>query len=73
MYPTHTHKDRRGVDLIFHALPFGALWYIKPGDAVSYANFCRSHDAVIRIYAEFGQSDPDRHEHTGNFQRLVDF
>jgi len=38
MYPSHIYRDRRGVDLIFHPLPFGALRYIKPGHAVSYAN-----------------------------------
>jgi hypothetical protein len=55
MYPTHTYRDRLGVDLIFRALPFGALRYIKPGDAVSYANFCRSRDAAIRSYDELGE------------------
>ena len=43
--------DKRGVDLISDALPFGRLWYGGP-DAVSYAvgyaqHCSRSHDAVI--------------------------
>jgi hypothetical protein len=29
-------KDRRGVDLICDALPFGRLWYGEP-NAISYA------------------------------------
>jgi len=34
-----------------HALPFGRLWYVKPDDAIDYAEFrSRSHDAVIRVY-----------------------
>jgi hypothetical protein len=47
-------QDRRGVDLISGALPFGGLWYGEPGaisNAVGYAKFySRSHDAVIRVY-----------------------
>ena len=41
-------KDKRGVDLISDALPFGRLWYTAPDDATDYAKFrSRSHDAVI--------------------------
>ena len=54
-----------GVDLIFAALPFGALWYTKPDDAIEYAKFrSRSHDAVIRVYDEAGNVI-DPHEHKG--------
>jgi len=46
-------SDKRGVDLISDALPFGRLWYGEPNavsNAVDYAKFCsRSHDAVIRV------------------------
>ena len=43
-------KDKRGVDLISDALPFGRLWYDEP-NAVDYAMFfSRSHDAGIRVY-----------------------
>jgi hypothetical protein len=43
-------KDKRGVDLISDALPFGGLWYTKPDDAVEYPKFrSRSHDAPVRI------------------------
>jgi hypothetical protein len=30
-YEVRSRKDKRGVDLISDALPFGALWYTKPG------------------------------------------
>jgi hypothetical protein len=53
--PSVDRKDKRGFDLISHALPFGALWYTKPDDAIEYAKFrSRSHDAVIRVYDEVG-------------------
>ena len=49
-------KDKRGVDLISEALPFGRLWYAEPdaiNSAVGYAKFfSRSHDALIRVYDE---------------------
>jgi hypothetical protein len=44
-YEIRLRKDKRGVDLISDALPFGALRYTKPGDAVDCAKFySRSHD-----------------------------
>jgi hypothetical protein len=60
MPPTHVYevrprKDKRGVDLICDALPFGGLWYTKASDAVGYAQFySRSHDTVIRVYDDAG-------------------
>jgi len=30
-----TAKDKRGVDLISDALPFGRLWYVEPNTVVS--------------------------------------
>ena len=64
-------KDKRGVDLISDALPFGRLWYDDPnavGNAVGYATFfSRSHDAVIRVYDEAGNVI-ETHEHTGDFR-----
>lgn len=51
VYEVRSRKDKRGIDLISDALPFGGLWYTKPDDAVSYAKFfSRSHDAMIRVY-----------------------
>jgi hypothetical protein len=51
-------KDHRGVDLISDALPFGRLWYGKPGsvgNAIDYARFrSRLLRAVIRAYDAAG-------------------
>jgi hypothetical protein len=30
VYELRPRKDKRGVDLIFDALPFGRLWYAEP-------------------------------------------
>ena len=68
VYEVRPRKDRRGVDLISAVLPFGGLWYTKPDDAVSYAQFySRSHDAVIRVYDETGNLI-ETHEHAGDFK-----
>jgi len=46
VYEVRPRSDKRGVDPISDALPFGGLWYTKPDDAVAYAKFySRSHDA----------------------------
>jgi hypothetical protein len=46
-------KDKRGVDLISDALPFGVLWYTKVDHAVGYAQFySRSQSTLIRVYAD---------------------
>jgi hypothetical protein len=50
-------------------VPFGALWYIKPDDAIEYAKFrSRSHDAVIGVYDEAGNVI-ETHEHKGDFKK----
>ena len=53
MYDVRPRKDKRGVDLLSDALPFGRLWYDGPnaaGNAIGYAeHYTRSHDAVIRV------------------------
>jgi hypothetical protein len=71
VYEVRPRKDHRGVDLISDALPFGRLWYAEPnaiGNAIGYAQFySRSHDAVIRVYDEFGNVI-DTHEHAGDFR-----
>ena len=36
VYEVRPRKDKRGVDLISDALPFGGLWYGEP-DAISNA------------------------------------
>jgi hypothetical protein len=71
VYEVRPRKDKRGVDLIFDALPFGRLWYGDPNsisNAVSYANFfSRSHHAVIRVYDAAGNVI-ETHEHKGDFR-----
>ena len=42
-YEVRPRKDKRGVDLISDALPFGGLWYTKVSDAVDYANSTAGH------------------------------
>ena len=54
-YEVRPRKDKRGVDLISDALPFGRLWYTKPDDAVGYAKHrSRSYHAVICVYDAAG-------------------
>jgi len=71
VYEVRPRKDKRGVDLISDALPFGRLWY---GDANAVANAIgyaehrsRSHYAVIRVYDHAGNVI-ETHEHTGDFK-----
>jgi hypothetical protein len=51
---------KRGVNLISDALPFGGLWCGEPNamaNAIGYAQFySRSHDAVIRVYDDAGNT-----------------
>jgi len=60
VYEVRPRRDKRGIDLISDALPFGQLWYGEPNaisNAVDYAKFrSRSHEAVIRVYDEAGNS-----------------
>jgi hypothetical protein len=64
-------KDKRGVDLISDALPFGRLWYGElnaVANAIGYAEHrSRSHDAVIRVYDGSGNVI-EMHEHKGDFK-----
>ena len=54
VYEVRPRKDKRGVDLISDALPFGRLWYVGANavsNAIGYAKFfSRSHDALIRVF-----------------------
>ena len=63
--------DRRGVNLISDALPFGRLWYDGPeavNNAIRYAlHLSRSHDAVIRVY-DAACNVIKTHEHAGDFK-----
>ena len=50
VYEVRPRKDKRGVDLISDALPFGRLWYTEIPHAIGYAKFrSRSHDAPVSI------------------------
>jgi hypothetical protein len=50
VYEVGPHKDKRGLDLISDALPFGGQWYLEVSDAIEYAKFfSRSDQAVIRV------------------------
>jgi len=70
-YEVRPRKDRRGVDLISDALPFGRLWYDGPNaasNAIGYASqYSRSHGAVIRVYDDAGNVI-QTHEHAGDFK-----
>jgi hypothetical protein len=70
VYEVRPRSDKRGVDLISDALPFGRLWYAGEGaasNAVDYAKFrSRSHNAVIRVYDEAGNVLETR-DHAGEF------
>jgi hypothetical protein len=67
LYKVRPRKDHRGVNLISDALPFGRLWYGEPS-AINYAKFrSRSHDAMIRVFAESGNVI-ETHEHAGDFK-----
>jgi len=74
--PTHVYeirprRDKRGVELISDALPFGRLWYGEPdaiSNAIGYTKFySRSHDALIRVYDEAGNVI-ETHEQAGDFK-----
>jgi hypothetical protein len=71
VYEARPRKDKRGVDLISDALPFGRLWYGEPnavGNAIGYAqHLSRSHDAVIRVYDDTGNVI-ETHEHKGDLK-----
>ena len=62
--------DKRGVDLISDALPFGRLWYDTPDHAIGYAtHYSRSHNAVIRVYDDGGNMI-ETHKHKGDFKEF---
>ena len=71
LYKVRPRKDKRGVDLISDALPFGRLWYGDANavdNAIGYAeHFSRSHDAVIRVYDD-ADNVIETHQHKGDFK-----
>src|SRR4029077_15073059 len=72
-YQVRPRKDKRGVDLISDALPFGRVWYDTPDHAIGYAvQSSRSRDAVIRVYDAAGKLT-ETHEHKRDVKRVVKF
>jgi hypothetical protein len=70
VYEVRPRRDRRGVNLISDALPFGRLSYGESNvsNAVDYARFySRSHGAVIRAFDEAGNVI-ETHEQAGEFK-----
>ena len=71
VYEVRPRKDKRGVDLISDALPFGRLWYGEPeavANAIDYAKHrSRSHHAMIRVYDAAGNVT-ETHKHKGDFK-----
>ena len=61
VYEIRLRKDKRGVDLVSDALPFGRLWYDGTNgasNAIGYAmHRSRSHDALIRVYDGAGNQN----------------
>jgi hypothetical protein len=53
VYEVRPRKDRRGVDLISDALPFGRLWYDRRdgiSNTTAYSMFSVRHDGVITLH-----------------------
>jgi hypothetical protein len=71
VYEVRPRKDKRGVDLISDALPFGRLWYGEPNaitNAVGYAKSrSRSAQAVIRVFEDAGNVI-ETQEHASDFK-----
>jgi hypothetical protein len=71
IYEVRPRKDKRGVDLISDALPYGRLWYAKPNavsNAIDYVKFrSRLYKAVIRVYDDDGNVI-ETHEHACEFK-----
>ena len=71
VYEVRSRKDKRGVDLVSNALPFGRLLYGGPNaisNAIGYARFySRSHTAVTRIYDDAGNLI-ETHEYAGELK-----
>jgi hypothetical protein len=41
VYEVRPRKDKRGVDLIFDALPCGGLWYAEPNAVSNAIGLCK--------------------------------
>jgi hypothetical protein len=57
VYEVRPRKDKRGVDLISDALPFGRMWYEKSDNAIGYAmQYSRAHE----LWSAFMMRQHDR-------------
>jgi hypothetical protein len=68
--------DKRGVDLISDALPFGRLWYDRANavvNAIGYAQHrSRSYNALIRVF-DSADNVIETLEHAGEFKGAFTF
>lgn len=55
VYEVRPRKDKRGVDLILDALPFGRLWYGEPNAVSNAIRICAALQPVICVYDASGQ------------------
>jgi len=71
VYKVRPRKDKRDVDLISNALPFGRLGMVPPmplRNVIGYATHrSRLHDAVIRVYDDAGNVI-ETQEHVADFK-----
>ena len=64
VYEVRPRKDKRGVDLISDALPFGRLWYGDPNAAANAIGYAMHRS---RVYDAAGNVI-ETHEHAGEFR-----
>jgi predicted aconitase len=64
----NARKDKRGVDLISHGLPFGRLSYGELNAIRSAQHRRQSRNAVIRVHN--ARSVIETHQHAGNFKEV---
>src|SRR5204863_3177026 len=48
LYEVRPRADRRGIDLISDALPFGRLWYGEPNAVAKRNRICRASQSITR-------------------------
>ena len=71
VYEVRPRKDKRGVDLISDALPFGRLWYGEP-NAVDYAKFYSRSTSCRDSRLRHRGNVIETHEHAGDFGQCRD-
>ena len=67
VYEVRPREDKRSVDLVSDALPFGRLWYDGPNAVGNAEQYSPSHDAVIPVYDAAGNVI-ETHEHASGFK-----